>query len=161
MPSRSRCSRSSRRCGSAMSRNDPRAGMTLLEVLGAFALLAILYTVLAGSAIQGVRSEGESRRRLQASLMADDRLAEIELELAKGASPPLGRDEEEREGFRVATEVKPLELPPHPEEKEKAHAGSLAAKRAARKRQDVEVPSLFAAPKIGAAPALLDVDIVV
>src|SRR5262245_52613491 len=144
-----------------MSRTESQAGPTLLEVLGAFALLAILYTVLAGNAIQGVRSEGESRRRLQASLIADERLAEIELELARGTSPKLGRDEEELDGFRVATEVKPLEIPPRPEAKQKADEGSLAAKRAARKRREVDVPSLFAAPKTGETPALLDVDVVV
>ena len=144
-----------------MSRNDRRAGLTLLEVLGAVALLAILYTVLAGNAIEGLRSEGESRRRLRASLIADDRLAEIELELARGSSPPLGRAEEERDGFRIAIEVKPLEIPPQPEAKQTADEGSLAAKRAARKRREVEVPSLFAAPKTGTTPALLDIDVVV
>ena len=40
----------------------PPAGFTLIEVLGAVAVLAILYTVLAGVAIQAFRAEGESRR---------------------------------------------------------------------------------------------------
>src|SRR5262247_3649626 len=92
--------------GGAPGPPPAQAGLTLLEVLGAVALLAILYTVLAKNAIEGLRSEGESRRRLEASLLADERLAEIELKLASGASPPTGHDEEEREGFRVVTEVK-------------------------------------------------------
>ena len=44
-------------------RNSKR-GFTLIEVLGAVALLAILYTTLSTIAIRGLRSEGESRRML-------------------------------------------------------------------------------------------------
>ncbi len=136
------------------------AGLTLLEVLGAFALLAILYTVLAGSAIEGLRSEHQSRRRLEASLLADDRMAEIELALASGSVPPTGIAEEELERFRVVTEVTALELPARPEP-EADEERSLAARRAARGRQEQEVPSLFAAPKSGAAPALLGIEVTV
>ena len=56
-------------------------GFTLIEVLGAVAILAILYTTLATVAIRGLRSEGESRRMLEASLLADWQLSEFELEL--------------------------------------------------------------------------------
>ncbi len=141
----------------------PRAerGLTLLEVLGAVALLAILYTALAGSAIEGLRSEGESRRRLEASLLADERLAEIELSLASGVVPPIGSAEEELERFRVVTEVQPLELPPRPEsDAARAERTSLAAKRAARIAEK-DVPSLFAPPRSGTAPALLGIDVIV
>ena len=37
-------------------------GFTLVEVMGAVALLAILYTFLAGDAIQALRNESESKR---------------------------------------------------------------------------------------------------
>jgi hypothetical protein len=135
------------------------AGLTLLEVLGAVALLGILYTVLSGKAIEGLRSEGESRRRLEASLLADDRLSAIELALASGVVPELGSSEEEVDGgFAVATDVRALTLTlPEPEERE---GSSLAARRAARRGQDA--PSIFAPSRGGpAAPPLRSVEVVV
>ncbi len=85
-------------------------GFTLIEVLGAVAILAILYTTLSTVAIRGLRSEGESRRMLEASLIADWELSEFELELQTGAAPEIGitRSEEE-DGFTVTWEVAPLQ----------------------------------------------------
>ena len=137
-------------------------GLTLLEVLGAVALLGILYTVLAGSAIDGVRSEGESRRRLAASLLADRQLAEIELSLASGAAPELGSQSAEEDGFTVLTEVSAFEPPP-PREDSESRSGkprSLAARRAAADRE--EAPSLFEKPKSPTTPpALRSIEVVV
>ena len=86
-------------------------GFTLIEVLGAVAVLAILYTTLATVAMQGLRSEGESRRMLEASLLADWELSEFELELETGAAPEIGitRSEEE-DGFTVTWEVTPFQI---------------------------------------------------
>ena len=85
-------------------------GFTLFEVLGAVAILAILYTTLSTVAIRGLRSEGESRRMLEASLLADWVLSEFELDLETGRAPELGITEaEEVEGFTVVWEVTPLE----------------------------------------------------
>jgi prepilin-type N-terminal cleavage/methylation domain-containing protein len=88
-----------------------RAGFTLLEVLVAVGVLGLLYTVLAGLAVQGLRAEGESARELRASLLADRALAEIETGGDLRVAPPVEREEEE---FVVAVEVAPfeLELPP-------------------------------------------------
>jgi prepilin-type N-terminal cleavage/methylation domain-containing protein len=88
--------------------------LTLLEVMAAVALLGILYTFLAKAATQGVRSEADSRRRMEASLLADRKLAEIETRLAAGEALQLERteDEDEDTGFRVSREVTPFELPP-------------------------------------------------
>src|SRR5262249_47673714 len=108
-------------------------------------LLGILYTVLARSGIEGVRSEGESRRRLEASLVADDRLAEIELAFSEDSAPPVGRTEETIDGFHVVTEVRGFERPP-PKADPRARGGrpdSLAARRA-RNRRRTDAPSLFA-----------------
>ena len=64
-------------------------GLTLLEVLAAVALLGILYTALAATTSQGIWNEFESRQRLEASLLADEVLARIELDLRAGV--PLER----------------------------------------------------------------------
>lgn len=137
-------------------------GLTLLEVLGAVALLGILYTVLAGNAIEGLRSEGESRRRLAASLLADELLAQIELGLQSGAAPPLGSTSEERDAFTVVTEVRAFEPPP-PRTDAAPVSGkprSLAARRAEAERK--EAPSLFDAPASPTAPSpLRTIDVVV
>ena len=86
-------------------------GFTLFEVLGAVAILAIVYTTLSTVAIQWLRSEGESRRMLEASLLADWELSEFELELETGAAPEIGITETEVEdGFTVTWEVTPLQV---------------------------------------------------
>lgn len=86
-----------------------RRGFTLLEVLAAVAVLAIVYTVLAGSAMQGLANEGESYRRLQASLIADRQLAGIEVGLA-AATPDLGVIEGEEGDFTIAVETRAFDL---------------------------------------------------
>lgn len=86
------------------------AGFTLFEVLGAVAILAIVYTTLSTVAIRGLRSEGESRRMLEASLLADWELSGFELDLEAGAAPEIGFTQTEIEdGFTVTWEVTPLE----------------------------------------------------
>jgi prepilin-type N-terminal cleavage/methylation domain-containing protein len=85
-------------------------GFTLFEVLGAVAILAILYTTLSTVAIRGLRSEGESRRMLEASLLADWELSGFELELQTGAAPEIGiTKSEEQDGFTVTWEVTPFQ----------------------------------------------------
>jgi prepilin-type N-terminal cleavage/methylation domain-containing protein len=86
-----------------------RRGFTLLEVLASVAVLAIVYTVLAGSAMQGLANEGESYRRLKASLLADRQLAAIEASLAQGV-PELGVTEGEEDEFTIAVETRPFDL---------------------------------------------------
>jgi type II secretory pathway pseudopilin PulG len=130
-------------------------GLTLLEVLGAVALLGILYTVLAGSTIEGLRSEGESRRRLEASLLADERLAAIELSLDAGSVPPPGSSTEEEDGFTVRTEVSAFEPPParEPTRSASGKPRSLAARRADAGSE--EAPSLFEKPASPTTPPAL------
>jgi hypothetical protein len=85
-------------------------GFTLFEVLGAVAILAILYTTLSTVAIRGLRSEGESQRMLKASLIADWEISEFELELDTGVAPEIGITEsEDEDGFKVTWEVTPLQ----------------------------------------------------
>ena len=89
---------------------DSEHGFTLFEVLGAVALLAIVYSTLATVAIRGVRSEGESRRTLEASLRADWELAEFEMQIEAGQVPELGtrQSDEGEDGLIVTWEVTPF-----------------------------------------------------
>jgi prepilin-type N-terminal cleavage/methylation domain-containing protein len=89
-----------------------QSGFTLLEVLGAVAILGLWYVVLASLAVNGLRAEGESNRRLHASLLADEIISGFEAQMMTGHAPPLANDESERGDFRVRIEVSPFELPP-------------------------------------------------
>ena len=88
-----------------MSRSDPISGFTLLEVLAAVAVLGILFTVLSNVAIEGLRHEGESKRRIDASLIADRAMIDLETEFGSGIVPPTGRTEFMEGDFRIVVEV--------------------------------------------------------
>jgi prepilin-type N-terminal cleavage/methylation domain-containing protein len=85
-------------------------GFTLLEVMAAVAIIAIVFTTLARVANDGLRSEGVSRRRLEASLLADRRLAQIEIELAAGIAPEIGESEEEEEPYTILVQVTSFDI---------------------------------------------------
>jgi prepilin-type N-terminal cleavage/methylation domain-containing protein len=87
-----------------------RRGFTLLEVLAAVAVLALVYTALAQAAMQGLSHEGDASRRLEASLLADLSLAEIEGQLAAGIAPAVGLLEAEEGDFAVKIDVRPFDL---------------------------------------------------
>lgn len=91
-----------------------RSGFTLFEILGAVTILAVVYSWLATSAMQGMRSEGLSKRRLEASLLIDQELMEIETAIATGTTPEVGRTERELDGeYRLVTEVTPFDPTPY------------------------------------------------
>lgn len=92
-----------------MSRSE--RAFTLLEVLAAVAILGIVYTTLARAAMEGLRAEGDSRRRLEASLLADETLGDIELQIEAGAVPAPGATEDDVDEFVVRVEVTPFEIP--------------------------------------------------
>ena len=86
------------------------AGFTLFEVLGAVAILAIVYTTLSGVGIHWLRSEGESRRMLEASLVADLLISEFEMDLDTGVAPELGVTQfEDENGLLLTWEVTPFQ----------------------------------------------------
>ena len=137
-----------------------RRGFTLLEVLAAVAVLAIVYTVLAGSAMQGLANEGESYRRLQASLIADRYLAGIEAGLA-AATPELGVTESEEGDFAVAVETRPFDLAALA-----AAAQDTEGVRGARPTGGEAVGGgvpfqLLVAPRDGTPPPLVEIQIAV
>ncbi len=85
-------------------------GFTLLEVMAAVLVLGLLYTVLAGAALRGLRSEGTDRRRATAALLADRELSTLEADLASGFALKDGLTEREQEPFTVLVEIAPTEL---------------------------------------------------
>jgi prepilin-type N-terminal cleavage/methylation domain-containing protein len=90
-------------------RRNSRA-FTLLEVMAAVAVVAIVFTTLARVASEGLRSEGVSRRRLEASLLADRTLVEIETGLSAGVAPEIGESESEEGLYRVTIRVASFDL---------------------------------------------------
>ena len=122
-------------------------GFTLIEVLGAVAVLAILYTVLASVAIQALRAEGESRRRMEASLLIGERLAAIEAASALGSAPDVGEEIEEIEIFSVQTRVRAIE------------AGALGFESGDATEDGVEM--LFAESENADPPPLREIEILI
>lgn len=96
-----------------LRRRRDRGGFTLFEILGAVTILAIVYTWLATSAMQGMQSEGISKRRLEASLLADQALMEIETGFAMGVTPEIGSTESEIDDiYSLVVEVIPFDPTP-------------------------------------------------
>ena len=85
-------------------------GFTLIEVMAGVLVLGLLYTVLASSAMRGLRSEGTDRRRADAEMIADRELSELELQL--GGSEPIedGTSEREQEPYKVIVDVEPADV---------------------------------------------------
>jgi prepilin-type N-terminal cleavage/methylation domain-containing protein len=98
-------------CRIRRERSSRQSAFTLLEVMVAVGVLGLLYTVLAGIAMDGLRAEGETGRRLRASLLADLSLHDLEAGLDLGATPPLGRQEQEQDEFVITVDVSEWELP--------------------------------------------------
>lgn len=93
------------------SSRGKHSGFTLLEVLAAIALLGVVFTALSRAASVGVLSEGHSRRLLEASLLADAELAQLELDTLAGALPEPGLEEKELDDYEVTIETLPWPLP--------------------------------------------------
>jgi prepilin-type N-terminal cleavage/methylation domain-containing protein len=96
-----------RGCAPGVSSALTLGGFTLIEVLAAVALLGILYAVLARVAIEGLRAEGDSMRRLGAALLADERMTD----LIGATAPPLGHSETIEGDYTLRLDVTPFALP--------------------------------------------------
>ena len=85
---------------------SPRAGFTLLEVLGALLIFFVVMTVLVGTSSEAMSRIRDVTTRLEASELADQELARLEVALAQKLEPPEDR-EEEFEEFRVLVSSSP------------------------------------------------------
>ena len=76
-------------------------GLTLLEVLAAAMIFAMVMTVLIGTSSTAVHNVGMSARRLEANLVADSLLADLEIQMKQGLAPEIEEDEFEHEHYSV------------------------------------------------------------
>lgn len=86
-----------------MSAHAPRraAGFTLLEVLASAIIFAMVITVLVGTSTTAVQRIGTSARELEADLLAEALLADLEIQIRQGIAPAVEEDETEIEGYSV------------------------------------------------------------
>lgn len=90
-------------------RRRAKAGFSLIEVLAAVAILGIWFSMLATLAMDGLRTTGESQRRLRASVLADQVLAEFELKAILGEPLDDGASErEDQDPFTISVELRDL-----------------------------------------------------
>jgi prepilin-type N-terminal cleavage/methylation domain-containing protein len=142
-------------------RSRGAAGFTLLEVLAAVAVMALVYSMLATAAIQGLRAEGDAGRRLRASLIADQRLTEIEAQIAVGQTPDVGTSETEDGDFIVRMDVEPLDLQIGDTKASKRSRDRLERAVGARKDTKEEAGSLLRRGGPNQPPMLRRVDLTV
>ena len=80
-----------------MRKEDP--GFTLLEVMVAIALIAIALTAVLGSQSQSVSLAGEARFNTTATLLAQSKMAQIELQDPEDLTADSGDFEEDFPGY--------------------------------------------------------------
>jgi len=85
-----------------------RGGFTLLEVLAAVGIMALVFTYLSGHAMQGIAIHGQDRRLLAAADIADEVMADLEIQMNEQIIPPEGIEEYERDGYLVTVTVRPF-----------------------------------------------------
>ena len=76
-------------------------GLTLLEVLAATMIFAMVMTVLIGTSSTAVHNVGVSARRLEADLVADEILANLEIQMKLGTAPEVDENEFTRDQYAI------------------------------------------------------------
>lgn len=123
-------------------------GLTLLEVLAAVVVVGITYGVFFQAGGEMLRREGENKRRIQATLLADRALAEIETELDRGLVPREGQVETTEGNFDLEIETAPTPIQLAAPERGTPRAGS-----------DADPNSLLGSPARPGSSALRRIDI--
>jgi hypothetical protein len=87
---------------SSRNRTDrDKRGLSLLEVLAAAMIFAMVMTVLIGTSSTAVHNVGVSARRLEANLVADEILADLEIQMKQGIAPEIDENESTREQYAI------------------------------------------------------------
>lgn len=76
-------------------------GLTLLEVLAAAMIFAMVMTVLISTSSTAVHNVGVSARRLEANLVADELLADLEIQIKQGIAPEIEENETTRDQYSI------------------------------------------------------------
>jgi len=76
-------------------------GLTLLEVLAAAMIFAMVMTVLISTSSTAVHNVGVSARRLEANLVADELLADLEIQMKQGIAPVIEENETTRDQYAI------------------------------------------------------------
>lgn len=88
-----------------MPASDARRGFTLIEMLGATALFALVVITLGPIVIESSQREGLARRKAAAALFADRLVAEAEEAAASGSAPQLTKRELSEQDFTATIET--------------------------------------------------------
>lgn len=91
-------------------------GFTLVEVMAAVAILALALTVISESQQAGMRHVIRAKKMTIASLLAREKMADLEDELAKDGFPEFDKDDEGEfedgfEGYTYSWKIEKIELP--------------------------------------------------
>lgn len=89
------------RRGSPAASERRQRGLTLLEVLAATMIFATVMTVLISSSSMSVRRSGISARRLEANLIAESALADLEIEMKRRQAPEIEEEERTQDDFTI------------------------------------------------------------
>lgn len=119
-----------------------RRAFTLFEVMAAVAILSIWYLIIANAAVQGLRAEGRSLRRLEAAQLADRTLADIETSMLDGSVPEIQDESAEEGDFVVKVKVAHMRGQPRLLEQGLAEDGKAAKSTGLRELLQMEIPGV-------------------
>jgi len=137
-----------------MPRSDARRGFTLIEVLGATAVLAVVIVVLGPIVVESNQREGLARRKAAAALLADRLVAEAEEAAASGAVPQLTKRELTEDELTATIEATAFD----PATVELAGAAPAAEKPAAPAR-DAVATGWLDSPTAAETPPVVQLDV--
>jgi len=101
------------------------SGMTLLEVMAAVVIVGLVHVVFFQAGGELLGREGENRRRIEATLLADRTLAELESALDRGLVPAPGVEAETVGDFAIEIETEATTLTLPEPERGSPYAGAL------------------------------------
>ncbi|HEU4427184.1 MAG TPA: prepilin-type N-terminal cleavage/methylation domain-containing protein [Myxococcota bacterium] len=133
-----------------MKPSDARRGFTLIEMLAATALFAVVVIVLGPIVVESSQREGLARRKAAAALFADRLVAEAEEAAASGAAPQLTKRERTEEEFTATIETTAFDP---------AAIEIAGAQPAAQKPAEPAATGWLDSPTADTAPPIVQLDV--